>query len=274
VTGGRLEAVQDRADWLTRKWWAFLLIALFFWFPPYTSEGFKVEQWNGVVDRTLSQALLYTHAPSWSWVFQIPPVVLAAAVLAFRNRAWRAFCLYAGFNFLLANAFQSFAVTERSGLSIITCNLVWFTLVGGLWMWEAVVARSDAAHPPRVWWRYWVLPLALYAFWIPVVLDRHGAPHFLPLFFVKMKSEMTFCLTTPLYLGLMSLYWPRVNLSVMRITSLVGTIIALCGSSGFLFDPHALTLVLVHVPLLLISVYSLVLSLIPRSSPHSQPGPS
>ena len=63
--------------------------------------------------------------------------------------------------------------------------------------------------------------------------------------------------------GLLTLYWPRVNIAVLRVTSLVGLIIGLYNMyANFGIKPSILWLNgVLHIPLLVISLYGLILSL-------------
>ena len=67
---------------------------------------------------------------------------------------------------------------------------------------------------------------------------------------------------TPVYVGLLTLYWPRVNIATLRVTSLVGLIIGLYNLYyNFGIRPDILWFNgVLHIPLLIISLYGLVLS--------------
>ncbi|MHC4693384.1 MAG: hypothetical protein ACYS67_11645, partial [Planctomycetota bacterium] len=109
-------------------------------------------------------------------------------------------------------------------------------------------------------WRYWVVPLAVLAFWYP---SSRGRPDFNPVLLFTNSAGLAFCLMTPVYVGLLSLYWPRVNLPAMRVTSLVGLIIGLYNMyANFGINPgRTWWNGILHIPLLVISLYGLILSL-------------
>ncbi|MHC4455680.1 MAG: hypothetical protein ACYS0I_01105 [Planctomycetota bacterium] len=73
---------------------------------------------------------------------------------------------------------------------------------------------------------------------------------------------------TPLYVGLLTLYWPRVNIVTLRLTSLVGLIIGLYNMNlNFLVRPSLLWWNgVLHIPLLVTSLYGLIISL---KRPHA-----
>ena len=155
---------------------------------------------------------------------------------------------------------QSIAVTDKYGVSICTINFVMFLIVAGFWAWEALVLQNDYTLRKLPIWRYWVVPLAVLAFWYPA---SKGRPDFNPVYLFTSGSGLAFCLMTPVYLTLLSLYWPRVNMPAMRVTSLVGLIIGLYNMYvKFGINPaRRWWSGVLHIPLLVISIYGLMLSL-------------
>jgi len=68
---------------------------------------------------------------------------------------------------------------------------------------------------------------------------------------------------TPVFLGILTIYYPKVNIITLRITSLMGIIIGFWNIlTNFVINPHLLWWNgILHLPLVFISVYGLVLSL-------------
>ncbi len=106
-----------------------------------------------------------------------------------------------------------------------------------------------------------VAPLALFAFWLPV----NGAatppqPDFNPALLVLNEAGLTFCMMLPFYLALLSLGYPAVDGTILRVGGFIGFVIALMNfamaSMAPQYGPWMATL---HVPLLLISAYAFVL---------------
>jgi hypothetical protein len=52
-------------------------------------------------------------------------------------------------------------------------------------------------------------------------------PDFNPVYLLTSGAGLAFCMMTPVYLAILTVYHPRVNLPVLRVTSLVGVIIGL-----------------------------------------------
>ncbi len=249
----------SKLERITRKWWFFGLFVLIQFFPPYASKGYNIEDWGKVIQHALSNAIVGQH-PEIYPVFQVIAILALIGILIFRNKFARIFGIYVAISYVLFTIGQSVAVTNKYGVSICTINFVMFLIVAGFWAWEAVVLKNDYTFRKLPIWRYWVVPLAVLAFWYP---SSKGRPDFNPVNLITSGSGLAFCLMTPVYLTLLSLYWPRVNMPAMRVTSLVGLIIGLYNMYvNFGINPGRLWWNgVLHIPLLSISVYGLILSL-------------
>ena len=252
----------DKLERITRKWWFFgLFILLQFVIPPYASKGYEWNQWGDVIMYSLRNAFIYSHAALFPF-FKIVPIVLIALIVVFKNRFRRSFNIYVGFSYLLFAFGQNIAVSEKYGLSICTVNIIMFSAVAAFWIWEAIVLKNDFKPVKVPLWRYCVVPLMFIAFWYPVDFIT-AKPDFNPLGIFTNVAGVTFCMMTPVYVGLLTLCWPRVNIVTLRITSLVGLIIGLYNIyANFGIRPDILWFNgILHIPLLLISIYGLVLSM-------------
>jgi hypothetical protein len=252
----------SKLERITRKWWFFLLFVLFQLLPPYASKGYKFpEECGSVIMHSLRNAFVYSY-PGIFPVFKIIPIVLIVLIAIFRNRVGRLFNIYVAFSYMLFAIEQNIAVTEKYGVSICTVNLIMFPAVGGLWAWEAIVLQNDFSPAKLPIWRYWVVPLALLAFLAPGKPSA-GIPDFSPAYLFTNGAGVAFCMMTPVYVGLLTLYWPKVNIAALRVTSLVGLIIGLYNMHiNFIISPSKLWWNgVLHIPLLSISLYGLILSL-------------
>lgn len=257
-----LEKNQNKLEWITRKWWFFLLFFFIQFIPPYASKGYKFpDEWGDVIMHALRYAFIYSY--SWLFpIFKIIPMILVIGIIVFRNKVPRLFNIYVALSYVLFAFGQSIAVTEKYGMAVCTIGVIMFLIVAAFWAWEAIVVQNDFKPAKIPIFRYWVVPLLLLAFWYP--LDwRTWKPDFNPVYLFTNVAGVTFCMMTPVYIGLLTLYWPKVNIATMRVTSLVGLIIGLYNLyANFGINParHWWNGVL-HIPLLVISLYGLILSL-------------
>jgi hypothetical protein len=253
---------QSKIEGITRRWWFFGLFVLIQFLPPYASKGYKFpEEWGDVIMHALRYAFVYSY-PRLFPIFKIIPIILIIGIIVFRNKVTRIFNIYVAFSYVLFALGQSIAVTERYGVAICTVNVVMFLVIAAFWAWESIVLQNDFKLARIPLFRYWVVPLLVIAFWYPLDF-RTARPDFNPVHLFTNVAGVTFCMMTPVYLGLLSLYWPRVNQATMRVTSLVGLIIGLYNMyANFGIKPSILWLNgVLHIPLLVISLYGLILSL-------------
>ena len=251
---------QGKLEQMTRKWWFFLLFVLIQFVPPYASKGYKFpEEWGNVIKHALSNPIVYSYSGLYP-IFKIIPIILLIGIFVFRNKVARLFSIYVAISYVLFAFCQSICVTEKYGVAICPINVIMFLAVAAFWIWEAVVVQNDFTPQKQPIWKYWVVPLALLAFWAPT---SRGRPDFNPVYLLTNGTGLAFCMMTPVYVGLLTLYWPKVNIATLRVTSLVGLIIGLYNMHlNFIVRPSILWWNgVLHIPLLVISLYGLILSM-------------
>ncbi len=253
---------ENRLEKITRRWWFFLLFALIQFVPPYASKGYNFPQdWSSVTKHAMRNPLVLSYSQLYP-VFKITPIVLIVLIVTFGSKVSRLFTAYVSFSYMLFAIGQSIGNSELYGVAICTTNLIMFSTVAAFWLWEAIIVQNDFSSAKIPVWRYWVVPLAILAFWYPLNLRTAGMD-FNPAGLFTNIAGASFCTMTPVYIGLLTLFWPRVNIVVLRVTSLVGLIIGLYNMHlNFIVRPDTLWWNgVLHIPLLVISIYALVLSM-------------
>lgn len=261
---------QNRLERITHKWWFFVLfVLLIFVAPPYASKGYNFpEEWGTVALKALGNSILWSLFP-WNPLFKATLIILVVLVIIIPKKVMRTFNIYVAAMYAL-NAVGSIGVTKKYGVVICTINLLFFAVIAVLWAWEAYLLRNDFTQTKQPIWKYWVVPLALLAFWYPINL-KTGRPDFNPAYLITSPGALAFCLVTPVYLGLLTLYFPKVNIAVLRVTSLVGVFIGLANVIlDFVLKPSTgWWNGVLHLPLLAISLYGLILSLKGPNTKHN-----
>ena len=78
---------------------------------------------------------------------------------------------------------------------------------------------------------------------------------------LDFARALAFCTMTPVYLGILTLYCPKVNIATLRVTSLVGIIIGFWNMvRNFLIEPNMWWNGVLHLPLVFISICAFILS--------------
>jgi len=80
-----------------------------------------------------------------------------------------------------------------------------------------------------------------------------------------------YCPTTPLIVAVLTLIYPRANISLLRITSFVGLLIGLFNVMSFFIMPgYTMWNLLLHTPLIFVSAYGLLIPILVKKSSSSQ----
>lgn len=258
-----LEKVQGTLEFITRKWWfivGFILLDVLL--PPIVTKGYDPSRMGEIIPDIILHSLLTSDCLSSLYpIFKILPIILVLALIFTGNRFSRIFSLYAGINYILFAVLQSISITDTYGFAVVTGNFILMLVVAISWFWEVAVNKNDFTPRKINLIRLWVVPLAFLAFWYPLNLESMK-PDFNLSYIFTNPVGLAFCNMTPVYLALLVLYYPRVNIVTLRITSLLGVIMGFWNvlvNFFFNFDTFWWFGVL-HLPLVFISIYALILS--------------
>jgi hypothetical protein len=248
----------------SRKTLLVLLVLLFFTFLPTLSEvPFPSQDSPLVMKEVLTQTSV-----SNSWLtsaIHITTVAFLVALYWYGSKVGRVASAFFGILFIFIAFSNHIAVTQSYGLVVVTGNLVSILVVGLFWMWEVYRPRNVYVFQKLAAWRYWVLPFVFLAFWFP--MSAEAGPDFNPLLLLTSSFGVMFCPTAPVVIALLTLIYPNVNKYVLRVTSFVGLIIGFFNVLSFFVMPgYPLWLLILHTPLIFISLYGLLLPIIVKKS--------
>lgn len=256
------EKIQEKLELVTRKWWFLLFFILFGTIvPPFVTKGFDPSKIGEIIPYLLSHALIKLCPLPLYIFFKIVPIVLIFILILYGNKISRVFSLYVGVTYLLFAVLQGIAITDKYGFGIVTGNFILMLIVAFFWFWEVFANKNNLTSQKLPIIRYWVVPLAFLAFWYPVNLESMK-PDFNLAYLFTNPAGLAFCMMTPVYLGILTLYYPKVNIATFRVTSLLGIFIGFWNMVvNFLIKPDILWWNgILHFPLVFISMYALILS--------------
>jgi len=231
-----------------------LLICSFL--PVFTSSPYNPQDSSLVIKEVLMKTSV---AYLWlSPIVHVVTVVLLVALYLYGPKAGRIVDAFFAVLFLFIAFSNHIAVTDTYGLAVVTGNLVPIVIVGSFWAWEVYKPQNRYVFERLPAWRYWVVPFAFLAFWSPI--DAQLNPDFSPLLLLTSSFGVMFCPTTPVIIALLTLIYPTVNRHVLRTTSFVGLVIGLFNAlSYFIMPGYTLWNLVLHTPLIFISLYGLLL---------------
>lgn len=252
----------SKLERITRRWWFIMPFVLIpFVIPPYASKSYPFPE------RCLEVALQGLANPIYSFfeyrvAFKVVPILLIVALILAPKRVTRFFNIYVAISCLFFALYHGIGKTQEYGVVINIGNLMMFLTVSASWFWEVFVQRNNFSSKKQPFWKYWIAPLVLLAFWFPVNRQTLMSD-FNPIYFFTNGAGLAFCTMTPLYIGVLTVYYPTINSVTLRVTSIVGLSAALANMHlEFVKYPDTMWWVgVLHLPLLIISVYGLLLSL-------------
>lgn len=246
----RLEKISD-------KWWfAIVLIVAQCVLLPFASRNFDFAAIGRIISVTLSNAF-QTHFGNLNILFQSLSLLMFILLFVFKDRVKTLFNAYVALSYLAFAFIQNIAVTENYGISVVTVNLAMFLFVAYVWFRETLRPQNVYDFKNLRWKYAWMIVLAIFAYLCP--FDNFGRLDLNPLHFFVKNSVTAFCLTTPAFLTVLTLNLPKVNIVTYRITAIIGFIIGCYNMMPF-FNPNTVFVGFLHLPLLLISLYCIILS--------------
>ncbi len=262
MTTGNLK-VQKTLELITRKWWfVIVFILLDILIPPIATKGYDPSKMGEIIPYIIGHSLftsdsLYLLYP----IFKILPTILVFALIFLGNRVSRIFSFYVGINYILFAVLQYISISDTYGFAIVSGNFILTLVVALSWFWELAVNRNDFSLRNISLIRLWVVPLAFLAFWFPLNFGSMK-PDFNLSYIFTNSVGLAFCNMTPVYLAILVLYYPGVNIVTLRITSLLGVVIGFWNLLiSFVIHPGVLWWFgVLHLPLVFISIYALILS--------------
>jgi hypothetical protein len=110
-----------------------------------------------------------------------------------------------------------------------------------------------------------LLPLALLVFWSPIAVEGDKVvPDFDPILLLTSPDYgLAYCFVTPVFLFLLILFYPRVDVLTLRVTAFNGLLYGLFNLTHW-FNPDMVWMGVLHIPLLIIPLVALFLPLLER----------
>ncbi|MEW9097394.1 MAG: hypothetical protein AB2417_20160 [Clostridiaceae bacterium] len=249
---------------ITSRWWFYiLLLGLTFMIPPYS----QIKVSPNEISNVISTALRFPLSSSISALFPIAKLLLLCTLIVpflIGEKAARIVAVYSALSMFLIGIFQSIAVTKEYGFVWIIGNTIIMSLVGVFWIMELIKPRNNFAHNNLNKARLWVLPLMVLAMIFPLNFTQTG--ELIWDFSIKNimlnESATAYCLVTPTILGILILFFPNINIELFRVSSFVGLIFGILNCTiWFVFSPELYLMGILHLPLLILSLYGCGLSL-------------
>lgn len=260
---GNKHSFQEKIEILTSKWWFYVILLILFFIPSYASNGYSPEETSKLVKAVLSKPIVYNYNFLFA-VFKILPLLLMVLVVFKPKIGSRVFSFYVSMLMIIVGLLQHMSNTVEYGFTVLIGNLVLVCIVGLVWLWEFIVQKNNFELKDIKRWKWILIPFSILAYWYPVSSDIR--PNFGIQALFTNEAGLTYCMITPVILTILILYFPRVNLVVLRITSFVAFIFAIMNMiTWFGMNLDMWWMGVVHIPLLVTSITGLLLVKTKRS---------
>jgi len=260
------ERLFNKVNELSKKWWFYLILFIILFLPSIATKGLDPRNTSDFVVTVLKHSFANSISPIYP-VIQSVIIVCVALLFIFKGKVTRIFSIMVATNYLLIAVVDNVAITEKYGLGIILGNALAFSIISVLWIWEVFVNKNTFNGRNKSILIYIFIILASFSFLSPADANTL-LPSINILTLFTLGSGVWFCFVTPLYLSLLLYFYPSINVIILRVTSFIGLIIGLLNLSIH-FTTYLKTnwwYGILHLPLFIISLYSLIISLRHRDS--------
>jgi hypothetical protein len=247
----------SRLRTIANKWWFYLLLLIIpVFLQPYTTNPMSYEQVGELMGEVLRESLT-----PYSWIAPILHVATAIFIVLlwkFKSKVSRIFYAYLASNFVFMAFAQNITVTDEFGFVIVLNNLLHILIIGVLFV--PAFARGVYFESVKLEkWRFLLLPLAVLAFWAP--MSPIGQPDFSPILLLTSSYGLAFCFTAPVIIFVFTLFYPNVFKPAYWFLCIVGVYFAVLNLAGpFMISGYPYWVAFLHLPLLVISLYGLILA--------------
>lgn len=206
--------------------------------------------------------LMISIAPYQAYgpIFHVITLLIILGILWKPGKLGRLVGGYIGVNYLVIGLTQTMGQTHKYGFVVHLSALVIMMLLGITWLMVAIRNEIQPIFRKPALPEYGLMLLALLAFWGPYIeSDGIIRPNFEPLLLLTSPDYgLTFCFTTPVFLLGLIFFHPQVNQFAYRITAFCGLLYGLFNLTHW-FNPATQWMGFLHTPLLVISLYALIL---------------
>lgn len=245
--------------------WVKIVLGVLFFVPPLVQSGYDPAGTSRVVSTVLA------HPLSLSIPALLPlakGLLLAVTVAAFvsRRNTSRLVLGYYALILLVVGIFQNMAFTDRYGFAWLIGNTLLQFIVAGWCLWgvfrgKMMIISRDTMNPKRLWV---LLPMAI-AFLFPYNFDSIQATNLVHADFgfamLYNDAGVTYCMVTPVLLGILIVFSSGVNSGLLSVTSFVAAGFGLLNmATWFALQPQDWWMGVLHLPLMVLSIYGFILA--------------
>ncbi len=241
------------------KWWFFLVLLIIFFLPPLTEVPFDSRYTNRVVVEVLQNPFIYKFEILYGLI-KVIFLVLVTCLISSKFRVERAFNYFVVILLIGIALFQNSAITSSYGIAVLPGNLILMAIIAIFWFNQIHTAEGTKIKNRIGYSKYWLIGLALLAYWFPV--DATGKyPNFTLNELLFNESMVTGCMLMPVILVVAILYFNKINLTTLKVTGFIGLLFGVINMIvWFILNRELWWMGVLHLPLLVISFYVFIMA--------------
>ncbi|SHI17967.1 hypothetical protein SAMN02745823_03074 [Sporobacter termitidis DSM 10068] len=238
-----------------------ILLTLLVFIPGYSQMPYAQMDTTSVIASVMAHPLIV----SISWLLPVFKLLLLCAAItpfAFRGKAEKAIIGYYAVILAVVGVFQNMAQTEAYGFVWLLGNTLIEFAVLGFCAYDLVKGKSKIRKQYFNKRRCWIIPLMLLAYLMPYAVSDAGAviPAF-PLTVLSNEAGVTYCMITPVIIGVMLLFSKGVHKPTLSVVSYAGLIFGLLNIvTWFGARSESWWMGILHLPLVVVALYGLIIA--------------
>lgn len=240
--------------------WFKILLTIIVFLPLYTQIKYAPDETTDVIAAVMAQPLV----TSTMWILPIAKLALLIVVILpivserFSNRILLG---YYSLILIIVGIMQNMSFTEDYGFVWILGNTLVQLVVFCFCIVDVLKNKTIVAKEHLVKGRLWIVGFMLLAYLMPYSVNNEGIvyPSFNLGIFLN-ESGLTYCMITPVIIGILLLYSKGVHKPTLSIISYVGLIFGLLNMiTWFGIQTENWWMGVLHLPLVILSFYGLLI---------------
>lgn len=244
---------------ISSRWWFFIILLIVFFIPPLTEVSFDSSNTNSVIAEVLHHPFIYNYELIYGFI-KIGFLVMIILLKFNKPTAEKVFNYFIPIVLISIALFQNSSKTSTYGMTILLGNLILNLIVALFWFYHIFRTYENRIRKKIGYIKYLLIGLALLAFWFPAdITGKH--PSFTLIELLINESMVTFCMVIPVILVVAILFFNRINLITLKVTSFIGLLFGIVNMiTWFIMDIEMWWMGILHIPLLIISLYVFIVS--------------
>ena len=240
-----------------KKWFKILLVLIMFC-PLITEQKYNPQYTTDVIGSVLKHPYI-NNIGLGLIITKIILLVVCLLPLLMKEKSCKYILGYYGVILLFVGLFQNMSNTEY-GFTFIIGNMIVQYIVSICCFNDVIKSKSKISKEDLNKKAIWIIPLMILAFLMPYIIENSKIIPSISTIFTN-EAGVTYCMITPVIIGMLILFSKNIDKATINIISFVGLSFGIFNMmTWFGFNIKDWWMGILHLPLLIISIYGLKIS--------------